>query len=139
MARTFEAQVSAWVRKSERRIEAVFKESAQRVINEARGNTPVDTGTLRASLTATLNAPITDIQFRTPDASVPDDGGSSIAAVIAGASAGDTVFAVYSMAYSVHVEYGARGRSPVRMVGRAAANWQSIVRAVSAEAKARVG
>ena len=139
MARTFEAQVSAWVRKSERRIEAVFKESAQRVINQARESTPVDTGFLRASLTTTLNAPITDIQFRPPDGRAPDDGGASIAAVIAGASAGDTVYAVYAANYATFVEYGARGRPGVGMVRRAAQNWQSIVRAVSAEAKARAG
>ena len=76
---TFSAQVSAWVRMSERRIETVFKEAAQDVISEMQevgpsvanpdshggGNMPVDTGALRASLQAALNQP-SNVVFRPP-------------------------------------------------------------------------
>lgn len=144
MADNFTAQIEAWVAKSERRMEAVFRESAQRVGEIAQkpvgagGNMPVDTGFLRASFQAMLNQPNDNVQFR------PEAGGSvqfdesQIALIIQGASIGDTIHLTWTANYAVHVEYGARGRAPRSFARLAAQQWQGIVSQVTAEVKGRV-
>ena len=55
------AQVDEWVRKTERRMTMVFRESAQQLFSEAQrpaasgGSMPIDTGFLRNSFVAGLN------------------------------------------------------------------------------------
>lgn len=137
----FSAQVDEWVRKSERRMEAVFKESAQRVIADmqtpvgAGGNMPVDTGALRASLQATLDAPNEAVTSKEGAPTAYSEG--QVALVIASANLGQTVFATYSMNYARPVEYGSRGRAGRGFVRLAAQKWRAIVNQVVAEAKAR--
>ncbi|WP_290497628.1 hypothetical protein [Hyphomonas sp. UBA4494] len=139
----FSATVDQWVRETKERMEAVFKESAQRVISDmqepvgAGGNMPVDTGFLRASLRASVNEPSMSFTFR------PDEGGAyryeatQVALTIAGADLGDTIYAVYSANYAHHVEYGAQGRAPRAFVRLAAQKWPQIVNQVALEARSR--
>jgi HK97 gp10 family phage protein len=130
---SFSAQVEALVKKTERNMEAVFREASRRVITEAQTNVPVDTGFLRSSLQVGVNVPVPPASRpQTTPGAVP-----SISAVIAGASLGDTITAGYTANYALYVEYGARGRPPVRFVGRAVSQWQSIVNRVVAEVNAR--
>lgn len=123
-------------------MEAVFKESAQRVIADmqipvgAGGNMPVDTGALRASIQATLDAPNEMITFKEGAPTAYNEG--QVALVIASATLGQTIFATYSMNYARAVEYGSRGRAGRGFVRLAAQKWQSIVAAVVEEAKRRV-
>lgn len=138
---SFAAQVDAWVAKTKERTEAVFKESAQRVLAEAQkpvgagGNMPVDTGFLRASLQATINAPVAAVTFRTEGQQYD---AASVALVIAGAQLGDTIYGVYTANYARYVEYGSRGRAGRGFVRLAAQQWPQIVSQVVAEAKSRV-
>lgn len=174
---SFAAQVGDWVRQTQARQEAVFKESAQRVIEEMQrpgpsvastkkaiakgigtkgrgkskkplagpvfepgggGNMPVDTGFLRASLMASTTMP-------KPRGGAPEDGKTysfdpaQVALVIAGSEIGDTIFAVYGANYARAVEYGHNGAPARGFVRLAAQQWQSIVAAVAAEARARAG
>jgi hypothetical protein len=134
---SFEAQIDAWVRKTEARMLAVFKTAAQYVIEDVRDRTPVDTGFLRASLTVTLDGPLPMRPEARAGAFNYDAQPYSL--VIAGAQLGGTVYASFVAGYAGHVEYGARGRAGTGMVRLSAQNWQSHVNRAVAEAKARVG
>jgi hypothetical protein len=145
-ADTFSAAVSKWVAQSERRMEVVFKESAQDVISEMQevgpsvanpdssgtGHMPVDTGFLRASLQAAINSPAQGMEFREPLSKSATYDPSPVALVIAGAKLGDTVYATYAAAYAPQMEakYG--------FVRLSAQNWQSIVNKRAAIVKRRV-
>ena len=125
---TFSAQVDAWVRKSEARLEAVVKDAAQQVAIEVKSRTPVRTGFLRASLTASTSMmPIIDRNARPAEGALYTDRETEIALVIAGASLGEPIFLGFVANYAAHVEYGARGRAGVAMVRLTAQRWPQIV------------
>jgi hypothetical protein len=144
--KSYAASVGAWVRKSEARISAVLKMSAQDVISEMQevgpsvanpdsfgtGHMPVDTGFLRASLQAAINEPAPAIQFRSPSATSVAYDASPVALVIAGAKLGQTIYATYGAAYAPQMEarYG--------FVRLAAQNWQEIVSRNAVLARQRV-
>lgn len=146
MTTSFAASVDAWVQATKERAEVVFKESAQRVVSEmqtpvgAGGNMPVDTGYLRASLTASTSSMPT-----LREGAAPSEGqkytydGGQIALVIAGADLGQTVYVGYVANYARHQEYGSNGRAGRGFVRLAAARWGQIVAEVTAEAKAAAG
>lgn len=139
----FSATVDQWVRETKERLEAVFKESAQRVISDmqepvgAGGNMPVETGTLRASLMASLNEPNMTVTYRHDGSGQVQYNPSQVALTIAAADLGDTVYAVYTVNYAHHVEYGAQGRAPRAFVRLAAQKWPQIVNQVALEARSR--
>lgn len=147
--KSFDAAVDEWVKKSERRIDTVFKESAQEVISEMQevgpsvanpdsfgtGNLPVDTGFLRASLQAGLNSPPTAMVFRPPPEQKPGAAPydpEPVSLTIQGAKPGDTVYATYGAVYAARMEakYG--------FVRLAAQNWQPIVKRVAKRVRDRV-
>lgn len=164
--KSFSAAVDEWVAATEARMTAVFRLSAEYVIENVIELTPVRTGFLRASLAVTTDGPL---PIRS-DAK-PSEGGTYQSApyslVISGADLGQTIHASFTAAYAAHIEYGTRahmiypkdrqalrfyvggasvfaksvkhpGTSAVGMVRRAAQNWpQHVDRAVAA-AKARV-
>lgn len=139
----FAAQVSDWVRQTEQRMEAVFRESAQRVISDmqtpvaAGGNMPVDTGFLRASLQVGTDGPAPMTRGR------PAEGGSYIysptaaALAIGGAEIGQTIFASYTANYAGFVHYGRAGKPGRQWVTMAAQRWPQIVAAVAGELQSR--
>lgn len=142
--KSFGAQVSDWVKQTEGVLEAVVKESVQRVISEAQkpvgrgGRMRIDTGFLRASGQASTSAmPTID------GANVPGPGVTynynegAIALVILGAQMGQTIYFGYTAGYAAAREYGARGQSPDAFVRMAAKQWPLIVKQVSREALAR--
>lgn len=141
MAQNFSAQIDAWVAKTEGAAEAIFQESAQRVLAEAQkpvsmgGNLPVDTGFLRASLqVAVNNPPSLEPQGRNQSAT---DG--EMALQIAGASIGDVIHAAWGANYAGFVEYGTSRMAPRGFVRGAVGQWQAIVTSVTQELKDRVG
>lgn len=144
----FEAQVTAWVRKTELRLEAVFRFSAQAVANEVRvpvgkgGNMPVLTGNLRRSLVASkVEMPTVEPGKEFPDKT------ENIKLVIAGAQIGETVFLGFQAAYARRMEYGfqgedsagrtfnQKGRGFVRLTAQ---RWPKIVREQARLLKSRV-
>ena len=142
---SFAAQVSAWVAETKQRQEAVYKESAQRVVavmqtpRGAGGFMRVDTGFLRASLVATTSAALPPtIEKPDGDGKFSYDAGQ-ISLVIAGADIQTPITVVYTANYARHREYGARGQAPDRFVALAAQQWPRIVNEVCAEAQRRVG
>lgn len=142
---TFSAQVDGWVRATKERSEAVFKESAQRVVEViqkpgpsvanpsggAGGNMPIDTGFLRASLQGSLNGGLPALRDN-PGGSHNYDGGQ-INLVIAGAKLGDTITMAYGANYARFME------ERYAFVRLGAQQWQQVVNEVANEAKGRAG
>lgn len=134
----FDSTVSAWVRKSEARMLAVFKESTQRTVSLAQSRIPVDTGFARASIRASL-------QSMPPIGSgKPAIGGSyaynpsEIILVIAEAALGQTIYIGWTANYAGALERGHSQQAPSGFIRLAALQWPETVKQVSAEAKARV-
>lgn len=134
---SFAAQVGSWANKVDGALEAVFKESAQELVNELTRLAPVDTGFLRASLMASTTA-MPQMTRANPGAAVPGDLGE-IMLVIAGADIGDTIYLGYTANYAAYVHYGARGNAPRPWVTMVAQRWTAIVAAKAAEVKQRLG
>ena len=130
----FAATVDAWTRETEDRIERVFKTAAQYVIEDVAMRTPVDTGTLRASWTVTLDAPLPLRDDIRPN-SIPQD----YKLAIAGAGIGTTIYASFVAGYAIHVEYGTSRMAPRAMVRGAAQMWQAHVDNAVTAAKATAG
>ena len=150
---TFSATVSDWIDKVEGASEAILKESAQELAEQAdqllvdfvyRG--PVSpsgyrrTGFLRSSLKAsTAQMPAIN-----PSAQPAENGSytldpTEITAAITNMELGGKLFMGYVAAYAAHVHYGANGRAGRPWVDLAAQRWPSIVDVKSAELKARLG
>lgn len=137
MANTFSAQLGAWARKSQARMDAIVKTSAQRVFEQANtpiaqgGNMPVDTGFLRASFAVDFGGMPSGPSTNPGKAAyAASDGG--IALKLVAFEPGDTIYAGWTANYAIYME--------VRYAfqRRAAQNWPAIVADVTAEAKARI-
>jgi hypothetical protein len=132
----FAAAISDWARQTEARMAAVFRESAQRVIEDMQSRVPVDTGFLRASLQVTLDGPVPMSRPR-PAGTTHAYALTAAVLAIAGAQVGQTIFASYGAAYAAHVNYGTSKMAGRQFVGLAAQRWPAIVAEVAAEAQSR--
>jgi hypothetical protein len=131
---SFAAAIDAWVHQVEGAMEAVFRESAQELVEQLNDLAPVDTGFLRASLRASNQAMpmISEAGSATPP-------GGQIELVIAGTELGEVLYLGYTASYAPMVHYGTskmQGRPWVDMVAQ---RWSQIVSAKSAEIKAALG
>lgn len=145
MAGSFSASVSDWVAKTEKRTEAVYKASVQRVIEAAQvpvaagGNMPVDTGFLRASLVVSLGMDVPAGREKPEAIAAFNYTAMQVDLVINGATINTPITAAWTANYARHVEYGARGRPGRKFRDLAAQRWPSIVAEVSREAQTRAG
>lgn len=141
----FSASVSAWVKKTEARMEAVRKESVQRTVETmqtpraAGGNLRVDTGFLRASLVASVGASVPALVAKPDGATRFSYDAGQISLVISGSTIKDPITVAYAANYARPREYGSRGQPGDRWVGLAAQQWPRIVSEVAKEAQARAG
>lgn len=136
----FAAAVDAWVRETERRMTAVFRESTQRVASEAQRNIPVDTGFARASIRAsTSEMPKIDPSARPQKGASYGDNIGDVVTVIASAHLGQTIRIGWTASYVGVLESGSSKQAPQGFVRIAALQWQRIVDEVIAEAKNRSG
>lgn len=145
---SFSATVDAWVKETKAWQTAVFRESSQRVTEEiltpveAGGHMRVDTGFMRASLSASLDGSLPQLADR-PEAAVEAtraSGAPSITftanevnLVIANADIGDTITFAFAASYARHVE---NRFAPVRL---GAQRWPQVVDEVAREARGRAG
>jgi hypothetical protein len=152
----FSTQVSDWVAKSKLLTEAVFRMSADQIINDEMnvsvgngGNVPFDTGFLHHSLMAsTSTMPKIDPAARpAKGASYGYDSGP-VSLVINNADLGQTIYAGYTAAYAARQNYGFTGtdslgrhysQSGRLFVEKAAQKWPTVVASVEAKLKARLG
>jgi len=130
---SFSAQISSWVKETRERRDAVYRGSAQRIVEimqtprAAGGNLRIDTGFLRASLTATTGSSLPPMTFK-PDGveAFPYDAGP-INLVIAGAEISEPITLVYTANYARAREYGANGQPADRWVALAGQRWPQVV------------
>lgn len=136
MSGTFSAQIAAAVAEIKGGVEAVVRQSAQDVLEDASrpvaqgGNMPVDTGFLRNSLVVGLNVEPTGPGEKPEGYS--NTGAPAVELAIAGFDLGDTISARWTANYAKHVEYGARGRAGRAFVRQAAQKWAAFVSANAA-------
>jgi len=138
---SFQGAIGAWAAKTKRRLEVVFKNSAEHVAEEVMWRTPVKTGFLRASLVASLDGPMPIRADFVPPPKTPDDHyapPAEIALVIHTAVMGQKIFVSFVAGYARHVEYGTKHQNPAAMVRLAAQNWPHHVEQAIREAKAAV-
>lgn len=134
MAKSFAATIDAFARKTQRRAEAVFKESLQRVANEANtprgqgGLLPLDTSFLQNSLSASIEYPPSGPSNQNEPMGKPDD----VVLTIAGAKVTDVIYVGWTAEYAkyMNARYGFRDS--------AVQNWQQTVNKVTEEAKRRI-
>jgi len=136
----FNAQVDAFVRKTEQRLTAVFREASKRVVSKAQSRIPVDTGFARASIRASLQAMprIEPLSHGAPAARYPDTT-PAVVLVIAGAEIKDTIYVGWTANYVSFLENGHSKQAPTGFVAISAQEWPTIVNQVAAELKGRIG
>lgn len=131
---SFSATIDDWVRKTKARQEAVAKTATQELFFEVikptaqGGRMRVDTGFLRASFVASLDAPV-NLVTENPD---PKNGEfttdlGAISLVINGAELGQIIFGTFTANYARPRELGSRGQPPDAFVLANAQNWQQFV------------
>lgn len=138
MANNFSDQVTEWVRKSDARMTAAFRESIQDLVEEAQeprgsgGNMPIRTGFLRSTGDAALNKlPVGETEAPEGVESFTWDASAALL-VINQAKLGDTVYFGWSANYAIYMEdrYG--------FVRLAAQNWPQIVNRAARRLEQRV-
>jgi len=135
----FGDQVSAWVAKTEKRMEAVMRASVQELVSRCQARIPVDTGFARASIQASLS----DMPQVIPG-SRGQPGGSyaptnAVPVVIAQMKLGDTIHIGWTASYVIYLEYGHSQQAPSGFVRVSALEWPQIVSEISQTAEARAG
>lgn len=149
MAQTFTAQIEGWTRRVKEAEEAVFKESAQELVEQLNRQlesmiyeTPESpnykrTKFLQASLMASTSE-MPRLSVDNPGAEVTPDFGE-IELVINNAELGDTLYLGYTARYGAYVHYGTANMPPRQWVALVAQRWKTIVAEKAAMVKARFG
>jgi hypothetical protein len=127
---SFVAQIDKWIAACDQRRLAVFKTSAQMVVERLHASCPVDTGALRASLQVLRNQPLYADKNRPERVTL---GGSL--GQISGAQLSDVIVIGYTMSYAVHVEFGTSRMAPRAWVRTTLTQWPQIVAQATAQAK----
>lgn len=136
----FAATVDAWATKSQKRMEAIWKQATQKTVSIAQSRIPVDTGYARSSIRASTSAmpPIEKGSHGQRGQTYSYDAGE-ITATIASAHLGGTLFIGWTASYISALENGHSQQAPSGFVRLAAMEWPQTVSEVVAEAKSRVG
>lgn len=134
----FAAAVDDWAKESADRLERIWKASSQELGSIASNGVPVDTGFARASFRASTEAmPVIDSGAQNKEGhSVAQDFGK-ITATIAEAKLGGSIYLGWTASYILPLEYGHSKQAPQGFARLAAAQWETIVSQVVAEAKSR--
>jgi hypothetical protein len=136
----FGAQIDTWVKQSEQRMTAVFRESTQRTVSIAQSIVPVDTGFLRASVRASIGSmPPIDPKSRGAAGGAYNANDGQVTLTIAGANLGQTIFVGYTANYAGHVHDGTSRTRPQPFVALACAQWPATVSRVVDDLKGRSG
>ncbi|WP_210257040.1 HK97 gp10 family phage protein [Devosia sp. MC1541] len=148
---SFSAAVGAWAKKVPEAIDAVFKNSAQRLTKELQSelgrmvyDAPASpsgyqrTGFLRSSLVASTEV-MPQLTQDNPGASTNSDALGSVMLVINGWEGGETLYLGYTAKYGAHVHFGANGTVPKPWVTLTAQRWQQIVKEEAAKVKQAFG
>lgn len=100
MAETFTVQIQKWVDKTKDNLDQFVREFNQDLAEAVQENTPVKTGFLRASWTASISVP--DLAFK--GSQNPDS--SRVMLILKDVKAGDIVYHTNNTSYGEFVEFG---------------------------------
>jgi hypothetical protein len=147
----FAATIGDWCRKVPEAIDAVLRNSAQRLAKEIDAELDRQvyqappapsgyqrTGFLRASFVASASA-MPQLIRDNPGVDVSADAMGPIVLVINGWDGGGTLYLGYTAKYGAQVHMGANGTVPKPWVTLAAQRWQVIVKEEAAKVKAAFG
>lgn len=129
MSNSFSAQIESWSEKTRRNAELVVKQSAQDVFEIAQtskakgGNMPVKTGTLKNSLSSSVNG------------GAESKGPESYTLAIAEMDMGDVMLGFWDTTYAHHQEYGTKHFKGNFFMRGAAQQWQDIANKNAARLK----
>ena len=148
---SFSAVIGSWCARVPEAIDAILKNSAQRLAQEIDAEldrmvyqappSPSGyqrTGFLRASFVASTAA-MPQLIRDNPGAAVNADAMGPIVLVINGWDGGGTLYLGYTAAYGAYVHFGAQGTSPKPWVTLAAQRWPVVVREEAAKVKQAFG
>lgn len=148
---SFAATIGDWCRRVPEAIDAVLKNSAQRLAKEIDAELDRQvyqappspsgyqrTGFLRASFVASTSA-MPQLIRDNPGAAVNADAMGPIVLVIDGWDGGGTLYLGYTAKYGALVHVGANGTVPKPWLTLAAQRWPEIVREEAAKVKAAFG
>ena len=129
--------IDDWVRKTDRRMLAVARESTQRLVSLCQSRIPIDTGFARASIQGSLSEmPSIDPASRgRKDQTYAEP--QEVYTVIAGAELGDIIYVGWTASYVGFLENGHSKQAPAGFVRVSVLEWPQIVSQVVAEAKSR--
>jgi hypothetical protein len=125
MARSFSLDVSKWCEGQKDRMDIIIRKIALDLFRRVILRTPTDTGRARANwLCAIGDVPNNSVLLndKTGTATI-----SKMAAVVAGAKAGDIIYLVNNVVYIVPLEFGHSKQAPAGMVGITVAEFQAVV------------
>lgn len=138
---SFSAGVDAWVAEKKEYVTAVFRLSAQNVVQKCQERVPVDTGFTRA----TAQVSKTDMPRIDPTADNNEKhtytyDPAPIVALINGLEVGESLFFGYTSAYAPRLEFeGYSRQAPAGFVRLTAQEWPAIVAESIAALKQRLG
>lgn len=138
MAKSFSDQVTAWARKSEQRLTAVYRQSVQDLVEEAQeprgsgGNMPVDTGFLRSSGDAAIGRLPVGQTEATEGAAPVWDADAALLVIAQAKLDGPPVFFGWSAEYATFVE------ERFGFLRLSAQNWPQIVNKAARTIEQRV-
>lgn len=148
---SFAATVGKWCERVPEAVEAILKNSAQRLSKEIDAEldrmvyqappSPSGyqrTGFLRASFVASTSA-MPQLIRDNPGAAINADAMGPIVLVINGWDGGGSLYLGYTAKYGAQVHMGANGTVPKPWVTLAAQRWQVIVKEEAAKVKAAFG
>jgi hypothetical protein len=127
MATTFALDVSRLVKKAMGRADVVIRKVALDVTSRVVQKSPVDTGRFRGSWVASVGAPSREVP-----GTLDKQGAAAVvrmAALAPGVKAGDTIYLVSNLPYSVRLEYGHSKQAPAGVVRPTVAEFSTIVTA----------
>jgi hypothetical protein len=137
--KNFAASIDDWVKQTEQRMTAVFRESTKRVASIANNGVPIDTGFAKDSIQASTESmpQINPNKKGEKGQTYSTNAFGQVVLVINGATLGQTIYVGWTAAYMLPLEFGHSKQAPSGFVRLAAAQWQHTVDQVTAEAKAR--
>lgn len=129
---SFSSELLAWVERTKRRQQVVFQTAVHFLAEDILERTPVDTGYLRGSFSASVSGPIS-----------VGDTGTGLGAIDA-AKATDTIYLGFGAVYAMRIEYGFDGEDSLGryyyqdgagMVRLAWQNWPQHVSKAAAQVR----
>jgi hypothetical protein len=127
----FQDEVTAWVAKTNAKMELAVRKIALDVFSEVILMSPVDTGRFRGNWQVAIgDVPAGTLEIEDKDGTATI---SKVQAATMGLEVGQTIYLINNLPYAAALEFGSSQQAPGGMVRLAAQRWQPIVEKVAQE------